>query len=46
MTDAAPAVDDGTPNLTHRSVVEDRLTPKAASGEPLFAPVWQYACLS
>ncbi|HZT05483.1 MAG TPA: hypothetical protein VFC51_00490 [Chloroflexota bacterium] len=45
-TDAAPAVSDDTPNLTHRSVVEDRLTPKTASGAPLFAPVWQYACLS
>ena len=45
-TDAAPAVSDDTPNLTHRSVVEDRLTPKTASGEALFAPVWQYACMS
>jgi hypothetical protein len=41
-TDAPPAVADDT----HNSVVEDRLTPKTASGEPLFAPVWQYACMS
>jgi len=45
-TDATPAVLDDTPNLTHRSVVEDRLTPKTATGEALFAPVWQYACMS
>jgi hypothetical protein len=41
-TDAPPAVTDDT----HNSVVEDRLTPRTASGEPLFAPVWQYACMS
>lgn len=45
-TDAEPAVEDGTPNLIHRSLVEDRLTPTTASGESLFAPVWQYACMS
>jgi hypothetical protein len=43
-TDAVPAVNDDTPNLTHRSVVEDRLTPKTALREPLFAPVWRLAC--
>jgi hypothetical protein len=41
-TDARPSESDDT----HNSVVEDRPTPKAASGEPLFAPVWQYACMS
>jgi hypothetical protein len=41
-TAAVPAVGDDT----HNSVVEDRLTPRTASGEPLFAPVWQYACMS
>lgn len=45
-TDATPAVEDDTPNLSHRSLVEDRLTPKTPSGEPLFTPVWQYACMS
>jgi hypothetical protein len=45
-TDAEPAVDDDTPNLPHRSVVEDRLTPKTSAGHPLFAPVWRYACMS
>jgi hypothetical protein len=45
-TDATPAVADDTPNLSHRSVVEDRLTPKNAAGQPMFAPVWRYACMS
>jgi hypothetical protein len=38
-TDATPAVDDDTPNLPHRSLVEDRLTPKphrASRSSPRF----------
>ncbi len=43
---AAPATNDGAANLVHRSSVIDAVTPKTASGEPLFAPVWQYMCFS
>ncbi len=45
-TKADPAVNDGAANLIHRSMVIDAVTPKTASGAPLFAPVWQYACFS
>lgn len=44
-TDLEP-VGDGGPNISHRSVVQDRVTPKTTEGRPAFAPVWQYACLS
>jgi hypothetical protein len=45
ITNAEP-IDDGGPNLTHRGVVADAVTPKTPSGQPLFSPVWQYACFS
>lgn len=46
LTTAAAPIDDKQANLSHRSVVQDRVTPKAADGRPLFAPVWQYLCFS
>lgn len=46
LTTNADPVSDGQPNLTHRSVVQDRATPRSPGGQPLFAPVWQYACFS
>jgi hypothetical protein len=46
LTTDAEAIDDGMPNLTHRSVVADPVTPRSETGRPLFAPVWEYACLS
>jgi len=45
MTDALPALLDG-PQPFHFSVTNDQFTPKAADGQPLFAPVWQYLCFS
>lgn len=46
LTTNAVPIPDGRPNLEHRSMAVDRLTPKTASGQPVFAPVWQYACFS
>ena len=46
LTTHAEAIPDGRPMHFHRSVAVDGVTPKAASGRPFFAPVWQYACFS
>jgi hypothetical protein len=46
LTTNAEPVADGKGNLIHRSVVQDQATPRTPAGQPLFAPVWQYACFS
>jgi len=32
--------------LNHGTVIRDDVVPKDASGQPVFAPVWQYMCFS
>lgn len=44
-TDAQP-IDDKGANLSHRSVAYDRALARTPSGQPVLAPVWQYACFS
>jgi hypothetical protein len=46
LTTGLKVVDDGRPNLEHRAVAGDRVTPKTAEGKPALAPAGQYACFS
>lgn len=46
LTTNAEPIADGGPTLIHRSIVVDGATPKTPTGQPLFAPIWQYACFS
>ncbi len=46
LTTNLEPVKDGQANISHRSVIQDRVTPRTAEGKPVFAPVWQYMCFS
>jgi hypothetical protein len=46
LTTGLKVVDDGRPNLEHRAVAGDRVTPRTAEGKPALAPAWQYACFA
>lgn len=46
LTTALKPVDDGRPNLEHRAIAGDRVTPRTPDGKPVLAPAWQYACMS